>query len=46
MGSWSLGDDHDRGIWEVDEDDLPRGYKYQTYYVASYQDDQPMIGVE
>lgn len=32
-------------MWEVDEDDLPWGYKFQTYYVAAYTDDQLMIGV-
>lgn len=23
-------------LWEVDEDDLPYGYTFQTYYVAPY----------
>lgn len=26
----------ERGMWEVDEDDLPFGYTFQTYYVARY----------
>jgi hypothetical protein len=33
-------------MWEVDEDMLPWGYAYQTYYVAKYDKVQPMIGVK
>lgn len=33
-------------MWIVDEDDLPWGYEYQTYYVAKYDSKQPMIGVK
>lgn len=32
-------------MWEVDEDRLPHGYSYQTYYVGSYDPNLPMIGV-
>lgn len=32
--------------WEVDEDDLPWGYDYQTYYVAAYDPAQTMLGVK
>lgn len=34
-----------KGIWIVDEDDLPWGYKFQTYYMAAYDATQQMIGV-
>lgn len=32
-------------IWEVDESDLPAGYKFQTYYVAAYDPIQPALGM-
>lgn len=35
----SLDEAGDLSIWEVDEDDLPFGYTFQTYYVARYFDD-------
>ena len=31
------GYDDKRNMWEVDEDDLPFGYTFQTYYVARYE---------
>ncbi len=31
------GYDEERDMWEVDEDDLPFGYTFQTYYVARYE---------
>lgn len=31
----AIGGDRGEG-WEVDEDDLPYGYTFQTYYVARY----------
>lgn len=40
---WMMAPDNGRGyseerdMWEVDEDDLPFGYIFQTYYVARYE---------
>jgi hypothetical protein len=40
---WMMVPDDERGydakrdMWEVDEDDLPFGYSFQTYYVARYE---------
>lgn len=31
------GYDEERDMWEVDEDDLPFGYSFQTYYIARYE---------
>lgn len=36
MAAGMLGYDDERGYCEVDEDDLPSDYKFQTYYVARY----------
>lgn len=32
-------------VWEVDPEDLPAGYKFQTYYVAAYDPVQPALGM-
>jgi predicted transcriptional regulator len=39
-----MSDQYNVMIWCVDEEDLPWGYKFQTYYVAAYDPDQRMIG--
>lgn len=44
MSNFALAGIRDCMSWEVDEDDLPWGYKFQTYYVAAYDPDQQMIG--
>ena len=36
MADRSRGYDELRDMWEVDEDDLPYGYTFQTYYAAGY----------
>ena len=46
MASGLIGYTARTSIWEVDEDQLPWGYKYQTYYVAAYDDTQRMIGTK
>ena len=37
MSGWEAMDRDGFLYWEVDEDDLPWGYKFQTYYVAPYE---------
>lgn len=32
-------------VHEVDESELPAGYKFQTYYVAAYDPIQPALGM-
>lgn len=45
MSDWQAIDRDGWLSWEVDEDDLPHGYKFQTYYVGDYTPHQTMIGV-
>jgi hypothetical protein len=40
----SMSSEYASMVWEVDEEELPWGYKYQTYYVANYDANQRMIG--
>ena len=40
-----MADTFEPFAWYVDENDLPAGYKFQTYYVGPYDPEQPMIGV-
>jgi hypothetical protein len=44
MSNWHAMDRGGWLSWEVDEDQLPWGYKFQTYYVSSYDPKQLMIG--
>jgi hypothetical protein len=46
MSSWDTMEVNGRLSWSIDEDYLPWGYKYQTYYVSSYDDTQRMIGMK
>jgi hypothetical protein len=45
MSDWKAVDRDGWLSWEVDEDDLPNGYYFQTYYVSDYDPNQMMIGV-
>lgn len=46
MSNWQAMEMNDTLAWYVDEDQLPWGYQYQTYYVSPYDPKQPMIGTK